>query len=56
MIKKSRESKSLPGKHSNFLLYTGNDGKGPNVGANNYSPLPPRFFTKIAKQSIGVKT
>jgi hypothetical protein len=27
MIKKSRESKSLPDKQSNFLLYTGNDGK-----------------------------
>ena len=27
MIKKSSESKSLPGKQSNFLLYTGNDGK-----------------------------
>jgi hypothetical protein len=27
MIKESKESKNLPGKQSNFLLYTGNDGK-----------------------------
>ena len=26
-MKKSRKSKSLPDKQSNFLLYTGNDGK-----------------------------
>jgi len=26
MIKKSRKSKNLPDKQSNFLLYTGNDG------------------------------